>query len=227
MERIRVLLVDDHAVVRAGIRSLIENMPQVVVVGEAGNGREALQLLKTRAADVDVVLLDLSMEELDGIATAGYIVQDYPHIRVLMLTMHTTATHVLPAIQAGVAGYVPKSATRAELEQALTAVARGETYLSPTVARHVTHGYRRSRTPGAEPDLSVTMHPEFLRPHERELVQLIAAGHSSKEIAARLHLSTKAVESRRLRLMERLNIHDVPTLVRYAIRTGIISTEEL
>jgi DNA-binding NarL/FixJ family response regulator len=220
---IRVLLVDDHAVVRAGIRTLLEQTPGVEVVGEAGHGREALQVLKTRATEVDVVLLDVSMEELDGLATTGYITKDYPHVRVLMLSMHTTAAYVLPAVQAGAAGYVPKTATRGELEQALLAVARGETYLSPAVARHVTSGYRQSRNPHpAERALS----PEMLRPHERELLQLIAEGRTTKEIASRSHVSPKAVESRRVRLMERLGIHDVAGLVRYAVRTGIVQIDQ-
>jgi DNA-binding NarL/FixJ family response regulator len=225
MPPIRVLLVDDHAVVRAGIRSLLEQMPDTVVVGEAENGREALQLLKTRAAEVDIVLLDLSMAEMDGIVTTGYIVKDYPHIHVLMLTMHATPAHVLPAVQAGVAGYVPKSATRAELEQALKSVARGEIYLSPAIARYVASGYRQSHDRRAGHDTGV-MTPDFLRPHERELLQLIAAGYATKEVAARLHISPKAAESRRLRLMERLNIHDVPGLVRYAIRMRIVVVED-
>jgi DNA-binding NarL/FixJ family response regulator len=225
MPPIRVLLVDDHAVVRAGIRTLLEQMPGVRVVGEAGNGQATLQLLKARAEAVDVVLLDVSMEEGDGIVTAGYIAKEYPHLRVLMLSMHTAATYVLPAVQAGAAGYVPKSATPAELEQALKAVARGETYLSPAVAQHVTAGYRRARAPQHAPSPD-SLAPEFLRPHERELLQLIAAGHANKDIAARLHISPKALESRRLRLMERLDIHDVPGLMRYAIRMGIVSIEE-
>ena len=225
MAPIRVLLVDDHVVVRSGIRSLLDQTPGIEVAGEASHGREALQVLKKRAAEVDVVLLDVSMEELDGLATTGYITKDYPHIRVLMLSMHATATYVLPAVQAGAAGYVPKSATRGELEQAIKVVARGDTYLSPTVARHVTAGYLQSQRIGLQKPTDATT-PDFLRPHERELLQLIAEGRATKDIAARLHVSPKAVESRRLRLMERLDIHDVAGLVRYAIRMGIVAVEK-
>ena len=225
MPPIRVLVVDDHPVVRTGIRTLLEQMPNVQVVGEASNGREALQFLQTRSPEVDVVLLDVSMAELDGLATTGYITKDYPHIRVLILSMHTTETYVLPAVQAGAAGYVPKSAPRAELEQALRTVAQGETYLSPEVARHVTAAYRRAHHQGEASPPSPTA-PAFLRPHERELLQLIANGLSTKDIAARLHVSPKAVESRRIRLMDRLDIHDVAGLVRYAIRMGIVPLEE-
>jgi DNA-binding NarL/FixJ family response regulator len=225
MPPIRVLVVDDHPVVRTGIRTLLEQIPNVQVIGEATNGREALQFLKTRSPEVEVVLLDVSMAELDGIATTGYITQDYPHIRVLILSMHTTETYVLPAVQAGAAGYVPKSAPRAELEQALRTVAQGGTYLSPEVAKHVTAAYRRTLHQGEESPPSPTS-PAFLRPHERELLQLIANGLSTKDIAARLHVSPKAIESRRIRLMDRLDIYDMAGLVRYAILTGIVPLEE-
>jgi DNA-binding NarL/FixJ family response regulator len=224
MPPIRVLVVDDHTVVRMGIRTLLEQMPNVQVVGEASNGREALQFLNSHSPEVDVVLLDVSMAELDGLATTGYITKDYPHIRVLILSMHTASTYVLPAVQAGAAGYVPKSAPRAELEQALRAVARGETYLSPVVAKYVTTAYRGAHNQG-EAHTSSLPAPDFLRPHERELLQLIAEGLSIKNIAARLHVSPKAVESRRIRLMDRLDIHDVAGLVRYAIRMGIVPLE--
>ncbi|NOT57640.1 MAG: response regulator transcription factor [Deltaproteobacteria bacterium] len=220
----RVLLVDDHPVVRAGIRTLLEQMDEVQVVGEADTGRDALKLLKSQSSDVDVVLMDVSMTDLNGIATTGYITKDYPHPRVLILSMHTDEPYVLAAVQAGVAGYIPKSATREELELALRTVARGETYLSPSVAKHVVGGYRRlsgQQTPEQTKAPAVVL----LRPHERELLQLISEGHATKEIAARLHISPKAVESRRIRLMERLDIHDLAGLVRYALRTGIIPTE--
>ncbi len=225
MVLIRVLVVDDHTVVRAGIRTILEQMPNVKVIGEATNGREALQFLRTHSAEVDVVMLDVSMAELDGLATTGYITNDYPNIRVLILSMHTTETYVLPAMRAGAAGYVPKSAPRAELEQALRTVARGEIYLSPEIARHVTAAYLRAHEQ-KEVRLPSLTGPEFLRPHERELLQLIADGSSTKEIAAQLHVTPKAIESRRLRLMDRLDIHDVAGLVRYAIRMGISSLEE-
>ena len=219
MPSIRVLLVDDHAIVRAGIRSLMERMADVQVISEARNGREALQFLKTRAADIDVVVLDVSMTELDGLATTGYITQDYPHVRVLILSMHTTETYVLPAVRAGAAGYVPKSATREELELALKTVACGRSYLSPVVAKYVTSEVRRLSDAQSETG-SV-----FLRPHEHELLQLIAEGYSTKEIATRLHVTPKAIESRRVRLMERLGVHDMVGLVRSAIRLGIIQSD--
>ena len=224
MPPIRVLIVEDHAVVRAGIRALLEQMADVQVVGEAASGREALQFLKTQSPEVNVVLMDVSMEQLNGLATTGYITRDYPQVRVLILSMHTTETHVLPAVRAGAAGYVPKSITPLELERALRAVARGETYLSPEIASHVVNTYRRSQSKEAENNKFATS-PDLLRPHERELLQLIAEGHSTKEIAARLYISPKAAESRRFRLMNRLDIRDFAGLVRYAIRAGIVSSE--
>jgi DNA-binding NarL/FixJ family response regulator len=216
MPSIRVLLVDDHAIVRAGIRSLIEQMADVQVVSEASTGREALRFLRTRAAEVDVVVLDVSMTELDGLATTGYITQDYPQVRVLILSMHTAETYVLPAVRAGAAGYVPKSATREELELALKTVACGQNYLSPVVAKYVTSEVRRLSDSQSETGIV------FLRPHEHELLQLVAEGYSTKEIATRLHVTPKAIESRRIRLMDRLGVHDTVGLVRYAIRLGII-----
>src|SRR5262249_17945948 len=158
---IRVLVVDDHTVVRAGIRTILEQTPNVKVVGEATNGREALQFLQTRSSEVDVVMLDVSMAELDGLATTGYITKDYPRIRVLILSMHTAETYVLPALRAGAAGYVPKSAPRAELEQALRTVARGETYLSPEIARHVTAAYLHAHEHKETPLSSLAV-PDFL-----------------------------------------------------------------
>jgi DNA-binding NarL/FixJ family response regulator len=196
------------------------------VVGEADSGPQASQLLKAHAADVDVVMLDISMEEGDGITATGYITQTYPHIHVLIFSMHTSATYVLTAVHAGAAGYVPKSATEGGLAQALRAVARGDSYLSPAVAKHVTQSYRRSQSPDSTGDTHAPPTETFLRAAERELLQMIATGKTTKDIAARFHISPKAAEARRMRLMERLDIHNIATLVRYAIRTGIVAVDE-
>jgi DNA-binding NarL/FixJ family response regulator len=149
--------------------------------------------------------------------------RDYPQVRVLILSVHAAEPYVLQAVQAGAAGYLLKTAAREELEIALRAVARGESYLSPAVATHVTANLRRLR--GESKDLGSTFIEAPLRTSERELLQLIAEGHTAKEIAARLYISKKAVESRRARLMERLNITDLPSLIRYAIRIGVIAVE--
>src|SRR5262245_17971964 len=222
MATIRVLLADDHRMVRTGIRSLVEQMTGVEVLGEAEHGRDVLRLLKT--VQPDVVVMDISMPELNGLETTAYITHDYPQVRVVILSVHAAEPYVLQAVQAGAAGYLLKTAAREELETALREVARGEIYLSPAVASHVTANLRRLR--GQESRISELAPAEVpLRTSERELLQLIAEGYTAKEIAVRLHLSQKAVESRRARLMAHLNIHDLPGLVRYAIRIGVIATE--
>jgi DNA-binding NarL/FixJ family response regulator len=221
MATIRVLLADDHRLVRTGIRALLEHMEGVDVLGEAEHGREVLRLMKT--LQPDVVIMDISMAELNGLEATAYITRDYPQARVLILSVHAAEPYVLQAVQAGAAGYLLKTAAREELETALRAVARGEIYLSPTVAAHVTATLRRLRgdpAPSASSGIDIP-----LRPSERELLQLIVEGHTSKEIAARLFISKKAVESRRARLMERLAIDDLPSLVRYAIRIGVIAAD--
>jgi DNA-binding NarL/FixJ family response regulator len=222
MTTIRVLLADDHRLVRTGIRSLLEQMAGVEVLGEAEHGREVLRLLKH--VRPDVVVMDISMAELNGLETTAYITNDHPQVRVLILSVHSAESYVLQAIQAGAAGYLLKTAAREELETALRVVARGETYLSPAVATHVAANLRRLRGYSFRTSLSA---PEevTLRTGERELLQLLAEGHTAKEIAARLHLSQKAVESRRARLMDRLDIRDLPGLVRYAMRVGVIAPE--
>jgi DNA-binding NarL/FixJ family response regulator len=222
MATIRVLLADDHRLVRTGIRSLLEQMEGVEVLGEAEHGREVLRMLKTTRPDV--VVMDISMPELNGLETTAYITHDYPQVRVIILSVHAAEPYVLQAIQAGAAGYLLKTAAREELETALRAVARGEIYLSPAVATHVAANLRRLR--GQEPRTSASTSAEVpLRTSERELLQLIAEGYTAKEIAARLHLSQKAVESRRARLMDHLDIHDLPGLVRYALRIGVIAPD--
>ncbi|MGE0824848.1 MAG: response regulator [Candidatus Binatia bacterium] len=222
MTPLRVLLVEDHVLVRAGIRALLEQMPDVEVVGEADNGRQTLQQVKTlRPA---VVLMDITMADLNGLDATAYITRDYPQVRVVVLSVHATEPYVVRAVEAGAAGYLVKTAAREELEAALRTVVQGRTYLSPAIASHVTNHLRRLR--GQEPGTSVATSTEKpLRTSERELLQLIAEGYTAKEIAPRLHLSQKAIESRRARLMDRLDIHDLPGLIRYAIRLGLIDTE--
>lgn len=222
MTTIQVLLADDHRLVRSGLRSLLEQMTGVKVLGEAEHGREVLRLLK--AVQPEVVVMDISMAELNGLETTAYITRDYPQVRVLILSVHAAEPYVLQAVQAGAAGYLLKTAAREELELAVRAVARGEIYLSPAVAAHVTANLRRLR--GQESRASGAASSEApLRASERELLQLIAEGYTAKEIAARLYITKKAVESRRARLMDRLNIYDLPGLVRYAMRIGVITAE--
>jgi DNA-binding NarL/FixJ family response regulator len=213
---IRVLLVDDHALVRAGFRAILQAIPNVEVLDEASDGRDALRLVKLHHPDV--VLMDVAMTGMNGLEATERIVKEFPRVRVLVLSMHANEEYVLQALRVGAAGYLLKGADTAELDLALKAVTKGETYLSPGVSRQVVDDYVRRIGPG----LSSL---DQLTPRQREILQLIAEGHSSKEIAHTLDLSIKTVETHRAQLMDRLDIHDVAGLVRFAIRTGLVSAE--
>jgi DNA-binding NarL/FixJ family response regulator len=211
---IRVVLADDHALVRAGFRALLQSLPHVEVVDEASDGRDALRLVKLHQPDL--VLMDIAMSGMNGLEATERIVKEFPRVRVLVLSMHANEEYVLQALRVGAAGYMLKDADTAELDIALRAVTKGETYLSPGVSRQVVDDYVRRIGPG---QTSL----EQLTPRQREILQLIAEGHSSKEIAHTLDLSIKTVETHRAQLMDRLDIHDVAGLVRFAIRTGLVS----
>jgi DNA-binding NarL/FixJ family response regulator len=210
----RVLLADDHALVRAGIRALLESMEGVTVVAEAGNGGEVLELARTYRPDI--VLLDISMPGLGGLEASVQLKQELPGVRVVMLSMHANEEYVLQALRAGAAGYMLKDSATGELEIALKAVMQGETYLSPPISKQVVEGYVQ-RVGSEQPAAG------NLTPRQRQVLQLIAEGHSTKEIAYRLELSVKTVETHRAQLMERLHIRDIAGLVKYAIRNGIVS----
>jgi len=214
---IRVLLADDHALVRAGIRALVQNLAGVEVVAEAVDGREALALVKQH--DPDVVLMDISMAGLNGLEAAARMAKDHPNTRVIILSAHSNEEYVCQALRAGAAGYLLKDAGTAELDLAVKAVARGETYLSPAVSKHVIADYMR-RVGGESGSL------ELLTPRQREILQLIAEGQTTKQIANTLHISVKTVETHRMQLMERVDIHDVPGLVRFAIRMRLVQPEQ-
>jgi DNA-binding NarL/FixJ family response regulator len=214
----RILLADDHALVRAGIRALLEHMPGVEVVGEANDGIAALALIATSRPDV--LLVDIAMRGLNGLDTAERVATEFPAIKVIILSMHANEEYVLQALRAGVAGYLLKDAAAAELDLALAAVGRGETYLSPSISRTVIDGYL-ARASG-----SGVKAPDPLTPRQRDILARVAQGHSTKEIAFTLNLSIKTVETHRAQLMERLGIHDVAGLVKYAMRTGLIAKEE-
>jgi DNA-binding NarL/FixJ family response regulator len=216
MTPIRVLLADDHTLVRAGIRGLLQGLADVDVVGEAGDGQEALRLAESLRPDV--VLLDVGMPGLNGLEVAGRIGAFDASIRVVILSMHSSEEYVLRALRAGCAGYLLKASAVSELEVAVRAVARGETYLSPAVSKRVVDDYV-SRTGGAADPL------DALTPRQREVLQLAAEGLSSKEIAQRLGLSHRTVEAHRAQLMERLGVHDLAGLVRFAVRVGLIRPE--
>ena len=209
MSSLCVLLADDHALVRAGMRALLGELPGIEVVAETGDGREALRLVRERKPDI--ALLDISMPELNGLEVVGRIAHDHPNTRVIIVSMHGDDESVRRALVAGAAGYLLKNSDRRELELALRAVARGDTWLSPALTKRIVATY----TQGASPDAVLT-------PRQREVLQLVAEGHSNKEIASRLNVSLKTVETHRTELMDRLGIRGVASLVRYAIQVGLV-----
>jgi len=213
---IRVVLADDHALVRAGIRALLEKLPGIEVVGEADNGRQALELIKKSAPNL--ILLDISMAELGGLEALPRIVKEFPAVKVLILSGHANEEYVLRALRCGAAGYMLKEAAAEELELAIKAVTQDKTYLSPSVSRTVVESYLQ-RAAGEQGPI------EQLTARQREVLQMIAEGKNTKEIAGILDISVKTVETHRLQLMARLDIHDVPGLVRFAIRSGLVSPE--
>jgi DNA-binding NarL/FixJ family response regulator len=213
---IRVLLADDHELFRAGIRSLLEKVTGVEIGGEAGTGREALRLIQSQPPDV--VLMDIMMPELNGLDAAARVAAKFPNVRVIILSMNAAEEYVLQALRAGAAGYLLKNVRPVELELAIKAVARGETYLCSAVSKHVMEAYIQ-RVGGHGSSV------ERLTPRQREVLQLVVEGNSTKEIARKLELSIKTVEMHRTQLMATLDIHDVAGLVRYAIRVGLIAPD--
>ena len=216
MKSIRVILADDHTLVRAGIRSLLESIGGVEIVGDCGDGRQALTLIDEHRPDVAV--LDIGMPGLNGLEVARRSAQASPQTRIIILSMYADPSYVRQALKAGVAGYLLKGAAVSELSIALKAVMEGEKYLTPKVSQTVVEGFLRETDPEGEPIESLTE-------RQREILQLIAEGRSTREIAQSLDVSVKTVETHRLRLMDRLGIRDVPGLVRFAIRAGLVSPD--
>jgi len=210
------LLADDHALVRAGIRALLNTIEGVEVVAEAGDGREALQLI--RKLRPDIVLLDITLPDLNGLEVLKESKKDFPDLRVIILTVHEAGEYAMQALRAGAAGYLPKSAAANELQVAMRIVGRGEIYVSGEVSRKTLLEFSQGMT---EPTQVLAR----LTPRQREILTLIAEGHSTKDIGHRLNISVKTVESHRAQLMERLDIHDVAGLVRYAIKKGLVKVE--
>jgi len=208
-----VVIADDHALVRAGLCRLLESLPDVVVVAEAGDGVQAVQAVAEKAPDL--LLLDLSMPRGGGLQALREVHAGWPAVRVLVLSMHQEAQYVRQALQLGAAGYLVKDSAPAELELAVRALARGETYLSPAVSAAVVGDYvdrLRSDEASANP----------LTPRQTEILIRIVKGHSTKEVARDLGLSVKTVDTHRSQLMRQLGVHEVTGLVRYALRTGLI-----
>lgn len=216
MKPIRIVLADDHPMMRAGIRAMLQEVPEAEVVGEAGDGHEALaQVEKLRP---HLLLTDVAMPGLNGLDLAARLAKDLPEVRVIVLSMHASEQYVRRAMQAGAAGYVLKDAGPEELRLAVAAVARGESYLSPAISKQVISGYLGGT--GQEPTSL-----ERLTPRQREVLQLIAEGLRTKEIAKKLGISSRTVETYRAQLMEQLAIRDVAGLVRYAISAGLVQPD--
>lgn len=216
MSRIRLLLADDHAVIRAGLRLVLERQADFEVLGEAADGRQAV----TMAADLhpDVAVLDLAMPNLNGIEATRQITTNLPGVQIVVLSMHSDEEYVLRALKAGARAYVLKEAGEADLISAVRAVHSGKSFFSPAVSRVLVEDYVRQLQ-----DRDLEDSYDLLTPREREILQLVAEGKSNKDIANALNLSVYTVETHRGNMMEKLNLHSVPELILYAVRKGVIS----
>jgi two-component system, NarL family, response regulator NreC len=213
---IRVLLADDHTLIRAGLRMVVAAQPDLTVVGEAGDGRQAVAMAQNLKPDV--VVMDIGMPGLNGIEAARQIRAALPETQVVMLSMHSDEAYVLRALKAGAKAYLLKDSAEPDLARAIRAAAAGKSFFSPAVGKVLLEDYMRAmERSGAEDSY------EVLSAREREILQLVAEGHSSKEIADMLHLSVYTVETHRARLMQKLNLRGTPELILYAVRKGIVS----
>ena len=209
----RILLVEDHTIVREGLCSLLEKQTDMEVVGEADEGRTAVDLVRQLLPDI--VIMDITMPNLNGVDATRYITGEFPEIKVIALSIHSNRRFVTDMLRAGATGYVLKECLFDELVQAIQAVAAGGSYLSPRITGVVIDGYVKRVAAAAESPLST------LTGREREVLQLVAEGKSTKEIALELHVSTKTIEANRRQIMEKLDIHSVAELTRYAVREGL------
>lgn len=214
MSRMRVLLADDHTLVRAGLRKLLESIPDIHVVGEVGDGLALLKL--AQELQPQLVLMDIAMPGLNGLEATARLVKSMPGIRVMILSMHQNEEYVRRALRHGAVAYLLKDSAPMELELAISAVLRGETYLSPAVSKGVLDDYVHRLREDDQPS-------EHLSPRQREVLQLIAEGLSTKDIARRLDLSVKTVETHRTSLMRQLDVHEVTGLVRHALKLGLVT----
>ena len=212
-----IILADDHALVRAGIRSLLESLPDVEVVAEAGDGLEAVEIARRQSADA--ILLDITLPGLNGLEVARQISKMSGNTRIIMLSMHAGPEYVARALTAGAIGYLIKDSAFEELAAAIDSVFRGRRYLSSAIDPELVESLLAAQHLD-QPELAV------LTPRQRQILQLIVEGSGTREIAERLFVSVKTVETHRAQLMERLGIHDIPGLVRLAIRSGILTPEQ-
>ncbi len=215
MAKIKVLIADDHAIVREGVRMILAKERDLEVVGEAGDGRQALDLVDR--LHPDVVIMDLSMPGMGGIEATKHVKERHPAVNVLALTMHEDESYVFQLLRAGASGYVLKRAAAQDLVQAVRAAARGEAFLYPSIARKVVEDYLKRVEQGEERERY-----DGLTEREREVLTLIAQGLTNQQIAQKLYISIKTVQTHRAHILEKLGLHDRTELVRYAIRKGLI-----
>jgi two-component system, NarL family, response regulator NreC len=216
MRKIRIVLADDHKLMRSGLRVLLEQQPDLTVVGEASDGREAVALVASQRPDV--LVMDIGMPSLNGIEAAAQITQSNPEAAIVILSMHSDESYVLRALKAGAKGYLLKDSAEADLICAVRVVAEGKSFFSPAVSKVLLDDYvRKLKRSGTEDPY------DLLTPREREVLQLVAEGKSNKAVAQLLNLSVYTVETHRANIMEKLNLHGVPELILYAVRKGIIS----
>jgi len=216
MTSIKVLLVDDHAILRSGLRSLLATYEDIEVVGEAANGEEAIQ--KVRELKPDVIVMDVMMPGMNGLVATRYILEEYPNARILMLTQYGNKEYVLPLLEAGASGYVLKQAADTDFVRGIRAVYEGNSYLYPPIAKLVLEALMTGEDP-TDPERRLT-------PREREVLVLVAQGYTNHEIADILHISPKTVDVHRTRMMQKLDLHNVAEIVRYAIRRHYIDPHE-
>jgi len=214
MTPIKILIADDHSLVRDGIRAILQSVPDFEVVDEASDGLEAIE--KIRDKSPHLVLMDIGMARLNGLDAAQRVHKEFPATRVVILSMHANEEYVLQALRAGVSGYLLKDSKKQELIFAIRTISEGHTYLSPQVSRHVIENYVSRVDRQASPLEQIT-------PRQREILKLIAEGRTNKEIAQVLNISVKTVDTHRTQLMERLDIHDIAGLVRFAIKMGLVN----
>lgn len=215
---ISVVIADDHAIVRDGLKLLLESQTDIVVTGEARNGRDAV--MQAKKLRPDIIIMDIAMPELNGIEAADRILQECPSVRVIILSMHSTTEHIYRSLKVGARGYLLKESAGAELVAAVRAVYNGTRYLSQKISDRVIEEYLNAPV-SRGPDNPV----ERLTPREREILQLVSEGKSSAEIAAAMFLSPKTIETYRSRLMQKLGVNDIPSLVKLAIRWGLTELE--
>lgn len=218
MSKIRILIADDHAIVREGLAAILEKYPDLEVVGEAENGREAVS--QTAKLNPDLVLMDISMPELNGLVATRQINKQQPDVRILILSMHTNKEYVLPILKAGASGYLVKKNAHTELVTAIKSVTKGYPYLSPSVSGIILDDYiKQSTLSDKSSDL------DTLTDREREILQLIAEGCSTREIANKLFISINTVATHRSHLMKKLDRYTIAELTQYAIQTGLVLPE--